>query len=344
MVELNGTMADPMLKVERLLKVYEPFHVRAVDGISFQVEHGEIFGFLGPNGAGKSTTIKIVTTILRKTDGTVTVGGVDLDRDPAAIRRMIGYAAQEVGIDDDLTGRENLTLQGHFYHLPSGRIPDRVHLLLETVDLVEVADRKAGTYSGGMRKRLDLATALIHEPDLLFLDEPTTGLDPQTRRAIWEYIEELNEAGTTIFLTTQYMEEADRLAHRLAIIDVGKLVAEGTPRKLKAEIGADVIHVDLKGEENGKPREVARGALTAVPGIREIQDYEDGLVIYADDGSSLIPTVVRALDGAQVEIANLAFSPPSLDDVFLRHTGKKMRVEEVRPPTFRWGSRRRRGA
>lgn len=342
--DLNGPMADPMLEVDDLVKVYEPSHVRAVDGISFQVQRGEIFGFLGPNGAGKSTTIKIVTTLLRKTAGRVRVGSVDLDRDPGAIRRMIGYAAQEVGIDDDLTGRENLTLQAHFYHLPSGTIPDRVRELLTTVDLVEAANRKAGTYSSGMRKRLDLATALIHQPDLLFLDEPTTGLDPQSRRAIWEYIEELNEAGTTIFLTTQYMEEADRLAHRLAIIDIGKLVAEGTPQKLKAEIGADVIRVDLKEQGGEQPRGVAREALAAVQGIRDIQDFEDGLVVYADDGSTLIPAVVRELDRAKVEIANLVFSPPSLDDVFLRHTGKKMRVEEVRPPTFHWGMRRRRGA
>ena len=338
-------MADHIVEVEGLVKVYEPGDVRAVDGISFHVERGEVFGFLGPNGAGKTTTIKVLTTLLRKTAGTARVDGLNVDRDAAAIRRIIGYAAQDVGVDDDLSARENLTLQAHFYHLKSHEILSRVESLLRTVDLLDAADRKAGTYSGGMRKRLDLAAGLIHRPKLLFLDEPTTGLDPQNRRGLWDYIGSLNEAGTTIFLTTQYMEEADRLSHRLSIIDQGKLVAEGTPRALKAEIGADVIRIEIAEDGAADGRARARAALAGIPAIRQVQDFEDGLVVYAEDGSSLVPQVVRRLDEARVEIGELNFSAPSLDDVFLRHTGHKMRVEEVRPPSrigFGMGRRRAR--
>ncbi len=336
-------MGDNIIQVEHLTKVYEPSHVRAVDDISFTVQRGEVFGFLGPNGAGKSTTIKVLTTLLRRTSGSVKVDGLDIDRDDAAVRRIIGYGAQDVGVDDDLTARENLRLQCHFYHVKSHEIPLRVEELLRAVDLQEAADRRAGTYSGGMRKRLDLAAALIHKPKILFLDEPTTGLDPQNRRALWEYIESLNEAGTTIFLTTQYMEEVDRLAHRLSIIDRGKLVAEGTPHELKAEIGADVIRIAIRGNGAEGPRAKAKATLQGILGIKEMQDFEDGLVVYAASGSTLVPQIVRRLDEANVEIAQLMFSAPSLDDVFLKHTGKKMRVEEVKPPSrMMWGARRRR--
>ncbi len=334
---------DNIVDVQGLVKVFDP-NIRAVDGISFQVRRGEVFGFLGPNGAGKTTTIKVLTTLLQKTAGKAMIDGIDLDRDPAAIRRIIGYSSQEVGVDDDLTARENLRLQCHFYHLKSTEIPGRIDELLKAVDLEEAANRRAGTYSGGMRKRLDLAAALIHKPRILFLDEPTTGLDPQNRRALWEYIQGLNKQGTTIFLTTQYMEEADRLAHSLSIIDHGKIVAGGTPQELKAEIGADVIRIAVP--ENGNPgsRERARSALHGILGIKDMRDYEDGLVIYAQSGSTLIPQIVRRLDEARVEISQLMFSAPSLDDVFLRYTGKKMRVEEVKPQgrTPWTGARRRR--
>ena len=336
-------MADNIVDVAGLAKVYEPGHIRAVDGVSFAVERGEIFGFLGPNGAGKSTTIKILTTLLRKTAGSARIDGLDVGRDAAAIRRIIGYSAQDVSVDDDLTARENLRLQAHFYHLPPGQVDARVEELLKAVDLVEAADRKAGTYSGGMKKRLDLAAGLIHKPKVLFLDEPTTGLDPQSRRAMWDYIRGLNEDGTTIFLTTQYMEEADRLAHRLLILDHGRVVTEGTPAQLKAEIGADVIRIALPDSGNNGVREAAAAALRGLPEIRETQGYEEGLVVYADSGPALIPQLVRRLDEAGVGIRELAFSAPSLDDVFLKHTGRKMRVEEVRPPPRgMFGARRRR--
>jgi len=336
--------ADPIVRVEDLVKVYEP-NVRAVDGISFHVDRGEIFGFLGPNGAGKTTTIKVLTTLLRKTSGKAVVDGIDVERDPGAIRRIIGYAAQEVGVDEDLTGTENLRLQCRFYHIPSVEIDGRVRDLVKTVDLEEAADRPARTYSGGMRKRLDLGMALIHRPKLLFLDEPTTGLDPQNRRALWDYIQSLNDSGTTIFLTTQYMEEADRLADRLCIIDHGRIVAEGTPATLKAEIGADVIEVSLKANGNADVRERAKGLLAVLPGVREVRDYEDGLAVYSQSGSTLLPQIVRALDGAGTEIERLSLSVPSLDDVFLRHTGHKLRVEQVKPasrtPYMGFGPRRR---
>jgi len=325
-------MADNIIEVRDLVKVYTG-NVRAVDGISFHVARGEVFGFLGPNGAGKSTTIKVLTTLLQKTAGHVTVDGIDLKQDPAAIRKIIGYASQEVSVDDDLTGRENLQLQCMFHHLRKADAEKRVNEILKATGLEEAADRRAGTYSGGMRKRLDLATAIITRPKLLFLDEPTTGLDPQNRVAMWEYIQNLNNEGTTIFLTTQYMEEADRLADRLCIVDQGKIVAGGTPASLKAEIGADVIELALKENGESGVRARARAILEAVDGVQEIRDVEGGVMVFAKNGPSLVPEIVRRLDSAGLPIAQLSLSSPSLDDVFVKHTGRKLRVEEVKAPS-----------
>ncbi len=335
---------DAIIRVKDLVKVFDP-DIRAVDGISFEVRRGEIFGFLGPNGAGKSTTIKVITTLLQKTSGSVAVDGIDLDRAPAKIREIIGYAAQEISVDDDLTGRENLRLQCKFYHIPRAEIERRVDTILKAVDLVEAADRRAGTYSGGMRRRLDLGMGLISRPKLLFLDEPTTGLDPQNRIAVWNYIQSLNDQGMTIFLTTQYMEEADHLADRLCIIDRGKIVAQGTPADLKAGIGADVIQIAVRDENGGDVKARARNALQHLPGVQEIQDFEAGVAVYAKDGPALVPQVVRALDEGGIAIQRLTLSEPTLNDVFLKHTGHQMRVEEVRPPsrTMFTGRRRRMG-
>ncbi len=332
---------DEIVTVKNLTKVFEP-NIRAVDGISFNLERGEILGFLGPNGAGKSTTIKVITTLLQKTSGKVVVDGLDLDRDPAKIRAIIGYASQEVGVDDDLTGRENLRLQCKLYHVPGGEVDSRVDELLKTMDLTEAAGRRAGTYSGGMRKRLDLATALIHKPKLLFLDEPTTGLDPQNRRAVWEYIKSLNASGMTIFLTTQYMEEADRLADRLSIIDRGHIVAKGTPSALKAEIGADVVQLTLEEDGGSDVRAKAREALLNLAGVKEIKEFDGSIAVYSQSGSTLVPQIVRTLDGAGAVITQLTLSVPSLDDVFLKYTGRKMRTEEVKPPSNTPYGRRRR--
>lgn len=335
-------MADNIVEVRDLVKIYDP-DVRAVDKISFHVNRGEVFGFLGPNGAGKTTTIKVLTTLIRKTAGSAQVDGIDVDQDPANIRKRIGYAAQEVGIDDELTGRENLRLQCMLYHVPKQEADARIAALLKAIDLEQAADRRAGTYSGGMRKRLDLSMALIPQPILLFLDEPTTGLDPQNRAAVWEYIQSLNKAGTTIFLTTQYMEEADRLADRLCIIDHGRIMAEGTPAALKASIGADVVEISFKENGQQDPRAVAKEALSKIPGIKEVQNVDGGVAVYARDAPALVPQIVLALNGAHLEISQLTLTHPTLDDVFMKYTGRKMRTEEVTPaPRTMWGGRRRR--
>ena len=224
-------MSDNIIEVRDLVKVYNG-SVRAVDGISFHVARGEVFGFLGPNGAGKSTTIKVLTTLLQKTAGNVTVDGMTLEKDAAAIRKIIGYSSQEVSVDDDLTGRENLRLQCTFHHIRKAEAEARINEILKATGLEEAADRRAGTYSGGMRKRLDLATAIITRPKLLFLDEPTTGLDPVARRQLWDLISKFQAEGKTIVLTTHYMEEAERLCDRVAIVDHGHVIAMGTPRDL----------------------------------------------------------------------------------------------------------------
>ncbi len=327
-----------IITVDNLVKVYEP-DIRAVDNISFAVEKGEIFGFLGPNGAGKSTAIKVLTTLLRKTSGTVTVKGLDLEMDAREIRRIIGYASQEVGVDTDLTGRENIYLQCRFHHIPKEKAKAKVEELIIMVGLRDAADRRAGTYSGGMKRRLDLATALVSDPEILFLDEPTTGLDPQSRRAIWEYIRELNNKGTTIFLTTQYMEEADQLAQRLCIIDNGKIVAEGEPAKLKAQIGADLIKFRVVGDADPSVTKRAVEIVSSLEGVKDARDCSkggadcaEGVALYTENGSNLVPLIVRALDSAHLEIENLTLSKPSLDDVFIRFTGKQLRTELVKMP------------
>ncbi|TLZ45125.1 MAG: ATP-binding cassette domain-containing protein [Methanobacteriota archaeon] len=336
------TQGDSIIRVQDLVKVYDP-NIRAVDGISFEVRRGEIFGFLGPNGAGKTTTIKVITTLIRKTSGSVIVDGIDVDKEPAAIRKIIGYAAQEVGIDDELTGRENLRLQCALYHVPRAEAESRIAELLKAIDLEDAADRRAGTYSGGMRKRLDLSMALIPRPKVLFLDEPTTGLDPQNRSAVWEYIRRLNERGMTIFLTTQYMEEADRLADRLCIIDHGHIMAEGTPASLKGSIGADVVTLSFKENGGANPRDAAKAALARIDGISEIQEVEGGIAIYARDAPALVPQIVLALNDGHLDIAELTLTHPTLDDVFMKYTGRKMRAEEVTPQRRTpWGARRRR--
>ena len=337
----------PAIEVEALVKVY-PDGTRAVDGISFGVEDGEFFGFLGPNGAGKSTTIKMLTTLLKKTSGKVAVSGHDLDKNPQSIRRAIGVQAQETGVDEDLTGRENLELMGHLYGVSRDQLKQRVEGLLKLVGLEAEADKRAGYYSGGMKKRLDLASSLVHSPRILFLDEPTTGLDPQSRAAIWTYLKDLNRnEKVTIFLTTQYMEEADRLCDRIAIIDQGKIVASGTPSQLKTEIGADVITITMPESElvdHPERRGEAMRLLEAVPGVVSVTAFESGVSAYVRNGGSVVPDVVRALDNAKVNLGSISLSSPSLDDVFLKHTGRRIRPEELKKPgrSMMFGRRRRR--
>ena len=315
-----------IVTVEDLVVVY-PDGTRAVDGISFSVKEGEFFGFLGPNGAGKSTTIKALTTLLHKTSGRVSVAGFDLDHSPKEIRRSIGVSSQETSLDVDLTGRENLRLQGRLQQLHGKVLDDRIDELLKLVQLEDVAKKPAGRYSGGMRKRLDLACSLIHEPKLLFLDEPTTGLDTQARAVIWEYLEGLNKKeGITIFLTTQYLEEADRLCRELSIIDHGKLIANGTPSNLKAAVGGETITLTLTDVSlKSKVKEI----LKTIQGVTNIEDADGGVIAYTKNAGQIIADVVTALDRSSIRPASLSISSPTLDDVFLRHTGRRIRSDEL---------------
>jgi ABC-2 type transport system ATP-binding protein len=316
----------PLIEVTDLVKVFDK-DIRAVDGISFEVDEGEVFGFLGPNGAGKTTTIRILVTLSEATSGLAIVDGFNVATDAQEVRERIGYAAQFIGIDGDLTGKENLVLEGRLHGMSSDEAKVQADHLLEVIDLGEAADRRAGTYSGGMRRRLDLAQALMHEPRLLFLDEPTTGLDPQNRHALWDYLRELNRNGVTIFLTTQYLEEADALTDRIAIIDNGRIVVEGTPDELKAGIGGDTITVTVDDTER------AAATLEALDAIHDVQTVDHRVTIYVADGGSRVAEVVRALDAAGISPHQLELSEPTLDQVFLKHTGEQLRVEEVAQPS-----------
>ena len=337
-----------IITVKDLVEVYSD-GTKAVDGISFNVNEGEFFGFLGPNGAGKSTTIKILTTLLRKTSGTVSVAGFDLENNPKEIRKVIGVQSQETSVDPELSGRENMILQGHLQQMSGKELEERVNYLLEVVGLKDAADKRAGRYSGGMKKRLDLASTLVHKPKVLFLDEPTTGLDPQSRATVWDYLEELNKKeGITIFLTTQYLEEADRLCQRLCIVDAGKIVAEGSPLGLKKEIGADAITIVVQNRTGGAgdktvTKAAARELLSKIPEVMNIVDTEEGLTIYVKNGGLFVPELVRTFDRTDIELISINISTPSLDDVFLKHTGKRIRREELvkEVSTGRFGSRRR---
>lgn len=335
-----------IVTVKDLVEVYAD-GTKAVNGISFTVREGEFFGFLGPNGAGKSTTIKVLTTLLRKTSGTVSIAGYDLDKDPGSIRTLIGVQSQDTSVDPELTGRENMILQGNLQQMRGKELHDRVDRLLDVVGLKDAADKRAGRYSGGMKKRLDLASTLVHKPRVLFLDEPTTGLDPQSRATVWEYLEDLNKKeGITIFLTTQYLEEADRLCQRLCIVDSGTIVAEGSPSNLKKEIGADAITVSMQ-DKDGRTGEAvkarAKAIIAGLPEVVNVVESGDGLTLYAKDGGFFIPELVRAFDKTDIKLVSINLSTPSLDDVFLKHTGKRIRVEELvrDAPSGRFGGRRR---
>ena len=327
--------------VQDLVKVYGG-DIRAVDGVSFEVEKGELFAFLGPNGAGKSTTIKILTTLLRPTSGRAEILGIDVVRHPAAVRRSIGYAAQEVGIDEDSTGRENLALYGHFYRMDRASIRSRSEQLLEIMGLSRDADRRVYTYSGGMRKRLDLAIAILHRPQVIILDEPTVGLDPQTRSHIGDHITELaRDLGISVLFTTHYMDEADKLADRVAIIDEGKIIATGTPGDLKKEIGGDVVTLTMEPDSDRGygTLDRSRHLLADLPFVGEIQVVDGGLSVYVLKGETDLPRIMRALDGAGIRVQTISLSRASLEDVFIRHTGRSMREEGGQRTT--WAQMRR---
>jgi len=323
------------IETRDLVKRYRD--VEAVKGITLNIEQGEFFGFLGPNGAGKSTTIRILTTLSKKTSGSATVAGYDVDTDAREIRKVIGVQSQETILDLDLTGRENLTLQGHLQRLHGQALKARVGELLDLIELSSVADKTVAHYSGGMKKRLDLATALVHKPRILFLDEPTTGLDPQSRAAMWEELETLNrDEGVTIFLTTQQMEEADRLCRRLAIIDHGQIVASGSPAELKHQIGGDTMTLTLAdGASDNASKERVQGIVSGLNGVTNIVAVEGGIVVYAKNASALVPDIVRLFDESQIRLTSINVASASLDDVFLQHTGRRIRSEELTKGTYR---------
>jgi ABC-2 type transport system ATP-binding protein len=293
----------------------------AVDGVDLDVAPGEIYGFLGPNGAGKSTTVRMLCTLLAPTSGQATVAGFDVARQPGAVRLHIGVALQEAALDPRQTGAELLRLQGRLYGLSRREADRRVAELGELTDLVDALDRPVSTYSGGMRRRLDLAAALIHNPQVLFLDEPTTGLDPVSRARVWEEVRRLNvELGMTIFLTTQYLEEADTLAHRVGIIDAGRIVAEGTPTDLKRTVGTDLIFIRVDGDG------AAVGpALERVDGVLSVEAHGSELVVATNDGSATVSPVAVALSACEVRVRDLTLRTPTLDDVFLELTGSRIR-------------------
>jgi ABC-2 type transport system ATP-binding protein len=311
--------ADPV-EAEGLVRRFG--NIVAVDGIDLVVHQGEVFGFLGPNGAGKSTTVRMLTTLLRPSRGTARVAGHDVLTEAAAVRRAIGVALQDAAIDPLMTGRELLRLQSVLHGLPRSEADRRGPELLERVGLTAAADRRVGTYSGGMRRRLDLALALIHEPSVLFLDEPTTGLDPMSRLNLWDELRRLNREGTTVFLTTQYLEEADELADRIAIIDGGCIVREGAPAALKAQVGAPTLEVTVAEDRRQVADEVLRGFGGARPG------KAGALAIGLAGGPAEMATVLRALGDAGVEVEHLELDAPSLDDVFAEATGRRLEGAE----------------
>jgi len=297
--------------------------VRAVDGVDLEVRSGEIFGFLGPNGAGKSTTVRMLTTLLRPTGGSARVAGYDVVTEADAVRRNIGVALQDAAIDPLMTGHELLRLQAVLYGLPRGQHRSRADELLERVGLSSAGDRRVGTYSGGMRRRLDLALSLIHEPTVLFLDEPTTGLDPMSRMALWEEIRRLNGEGTTVLLTTQYLEEADQLADRVAIIDRGRIVREGAPEALKAGVGSPTLFVRVGTDQESAASEV-------LARFGELRPTAEGMLgVGLSGGAGEVSSVVRALDDDGIAVDHLELSAPSLDDVFAEATGHRLEGAET---------------
>jgi ABC-2 type transport system ATP-binding protein len=306
------------IDAQDLIKTYPP-DVRALDGLSLSVQAGTIFGLLGPNGAGKSTTVRVLTTLSRPDSGDAHVAGIDVLADPLRVRRTIGVVGQKHGADPEATGRENLVLQGEFHGMAGTQLRRRVAESLERLGLAGAADRQAKTYSGGMRRRLDVAVGLLHRPQVLFLDEPTTGLDPEARADMWREIERLAaEEQMTILLTTHYLEEADRLASQLAIVDRGRIVVEGHPEQLKNDLQGDTIQVELADRQDAR----ARAALGRVSDLTDVTLDGRTLRARARDGAAAIPAVLAALEAHGVKAASVTLSRPSLDEVYLQHAGR----------------------
>src|SRR4051812_14095037 len=311
-----SAMTEPVLETKELRRSFgsKDKGVEAVAGVDLRVDAGSIFGFLGPNGAGKTTTLRILATLLPPTSGVARVAGLDVATDAPAVRRRIGYVAQTGGTDPRMSGRGELVMQGRLFGLSGTEAQARAAELLDSLELADAADRPIETYSGGMRRRLDVGLGIVHRPVVLFLDEPTTGLDPQARARMWDEVRRLREGGTTVFLTTHYLEEADALCDRLAIIDHGKIVAEGTPDALKREVAGDLVTLGV-GEKSDAILALAR----TQPFVREAGVGEDGTVrLYVERGDAAVPQLLRLLDGAGLAPTTIAMSRPSLDDVFLR--------------------------
>ncbi len=319
----GNASSQSIVHAETLTKIYEG-GILAVDAIDLTVEAGEIFALLGPNGAGKTTTIKMLVTLAQPTSGRILVDGIDAMTAPDEVRARIGYVGQEVAVDKSLTARENLELQASLYHIPDCAQPARIQEVLTLVELTDRADDRVKTYSGGMKKRLDIASGLVHRPKLLVLDEPTLGLDIQTRTRIWDYIARMRSAGTTVLLTTHYMDEADRLCDRIAIIDRGRIQALGTPAELKSRVGGDVVTLKLSAADAERGRAVVGPRLRGLPFVREVVDGEP-LLVYVEPGDRSAPGVFDAVRDAGVHVDAFHYCRPTLDDVFLKFTGRSMR-------------------
>src|SRR4051794_34752024 len=328
---MGGTMATlrplqaTMIATSGLRRVFKSRRgaIEAVAGVDLRVGAGGIFGFLGPNGAGKTTTLRMLATLIEPTDGQATVAGADLRREPQEVRRRIGYVPQGGSTDAAETGRGELVIQGRLYGLSAAQAKARAVEVLRALDLESAADRYTGTYSGGMKRRLDVGLGIVHRPAVLFLDEPTTGLDPQGRARMWDEIKRLREQGTTVFLTTHYLEEADVLCDRLAIIDHGRIVAAGTSDQLKQAVAGDVVTIGVDGAI-----EPVVALASGLPFVREIGENDDRLVrLYVDRGETAVPQLLRILDAAGLVAVSISLHKPSLDDVFLRQTGRSLRDE-----------------
>jgi ABC-2 type transport system ATP-binding protein len=318
MIETRGLRKSFTSRQGREKKIVE-----AVRGVDLDVAEGEIFGFLGPNGAGKTTMLRMLATLIEPDGGSATIAGADLLRDPGEVRRRIGYVAQGGSTWDESTAREELILQARLYGVGKSDAQERAGRVLSAFQLSEYADRKCKTYSGGQRRRVDIALGIIHEPKVVFLDEPTSGLDPQSRAHMWDEIRRLRAEGMTVFITTHYLDEADALCDRLSIMDYGEIVASGTPADLKREISGDVVRVGLTPDAVSAAAE----ALDATPYISKLETHDDSVRLYVEDGATAIPLILRALDAASVPLGSIELNRPSLDDVFLTKTGRSLRED-----------------
>jgi ABC-2 type transport system ATP-binding protein len=317
-----GTTPEAVIETHGLRRVFKSRQreVVAVAGVDLRVQAGEIFGFLGPNGAGKTTTLRMLATLMPPSGGTARVAGCELTTEPARIRERIGYVGQAGGADREITGRTELVFQGRLYGMAVQQAQRRAAELIDMLELDGAADRKVGTYSGGQKRRLDIGLGLVHAPQLLFLDEPTTGLDPQSRARVWDEVRKMHDRGVTVFLTTHYLDEADALCDRVAIIDYGKIVAEGTPEELKRAVAGDVVTLTVAGDQQR-----AYELIKDQPFVREAK-LEDGSVhLYVDRGEVAMPAILRLLDTESLQLMTVELHRPSLDDVFLRQTGRSLR-------------------